>query len=192
MLERTYRWILAKSDSRGAPWWLGAVAFAESSVFPLPPDILLIPMILADRRRWWSLCLLATVASVAGGLVGYLIGYFLFETVGQAVISFYGLEESFLTFQALFREWGTLILLVKGATPIPYKLLTITAGAVQLDLLTFIGASILSRFLRFIVVGALLYYFGPPVQAFIEKRLGLVSIAVLVATIGGIALVRLF
>ncbi|CCG07518.1 YqaA family protein [Pararhodospirillum photometricum] len=191
MLEKTYRYILNKSDTRAAPWWLAAVAFAESSVFPLPPDILLIPMILARRDRWLFLCLLASASSVLGGLLGYAIGYFLFETIGVWVINFYGLEESFHTFKEMFHEWGTWILLLKGATPVPYKLLTITAGAVELPLLTFVLASLASRLMRFLVVGVLLFYFGPPIQTFIEKRLGVVSALVLVLTIGGIAMVKL-
>lgn len=191
MLRGLYDWVMAKAAARNARAWLAGVSFAESSFFPLPPDLLLIPMILADRKSAWWLAALASVSSVIGGIAGYAIGMFLFETVGTWVIGLYHLEAQFQTLAQTFNEYGAEILIIKGMTPIPYKLLTITSGATGLDFWVFIGASLISRSMRFLMVAALLYWFGEPVRDFIEKRLTLVTTIFAVTLIGGFLVVKL-
>lgn len=191
MLQRLYAWTMEKAASRNSRGWLAAVSFAESSFFPIPPDLLMIPMILADRKRAWAIAALATVASVVGGLAGYMIGFFLYETIGRWVIDLYHLEGQFDTLRQTFVDYGAEILIVKGMTPIPYKLLTITAGVAHLNLWVFIGASIISRSMRFFLVAALLYWCGEPIRAFIEKRLTLVTTVFAVLLIGGFLAVKL-
>ncbi|WP_448188595.1 YqaA family protein [Azospirillum sp. sgz301742] len=191
MLKRLYDWAMEKAASKNSRGWLAAVSFAESSFFPLPPDILLIPMVLADRRNAWRIATLCTVASVVGGIVGYMIGYFLYETIGRWVIDFYHLGERFEVLRQTFVEYGAQIIIIKGMTPIPFKLLTITAGVARLDLWVFIGASILSRSMRFFLVTALLYWFGTPIRDFIEKRLTLVTSVFAIALVGGFLVVKL-
>ncbi|WP_298374805.1 YqaA family protein [Azospirillum sp.] len=191
MLKRVYDWTMEKAASKNATGWLAGVSFAESSFFPLPPDLLLVPMVIANRQAAWRLAAICTLASVIGGLFGYAIGYFLYETVGRWVIDFYHLTDKFEAMRQTFLDYGAEILIIKGMTPIPYKLLTITAGVAQLNLWVFVGASIISRAMRFFLVAALLYFFGEPVRAFIEKRLTLVTSAVAVALIGGFLVVKL-
>lgn len=192
MIRPLYNWIVRRSSRPDAVWWLAAVSFAESSFFPLPPDVLLVPMTLADRRRAWWYATVCSASSVIGGLFGYALGYFLFETVGRAIIDFYNMQTSFENFSHLFNQYGAWILILKGATPVPYKLLTITAGFAKLDLTVFAAASLVSRSLRFYVVAVLLWYYGEPIQAFIEKRLMLVTTVFLVVIIGGILAFKLF
>jgi membrane protein YqaA with SNARE-associated domain len=191
MLKRVYDWTMEKAASKNATGWLAGVSFAESSFFPLPPDLLLVPMVIANRQAAWRLAAICTLASVIGGLFGYAIGYFLYETVGRWVIDFYHLTDKFEAMRQTFLDYGAEILIIKGMTPIPYKLLTITAGVAQLNLWVFVGASIISRSMRFFLVAALLYFFGEPVRAFIEKRLTLVTSAVAVALVGGFLVVKL-
>lgn len=175
---------------RRARWVLAAVSFAESSFFPIPPDAMLVPMVLADPKRAWSLAAICSIASVIGGFFGYAIGYFLFETLGQRVIEFYGLQAGFHDFQERFREWGTWIILVKGLTPIPYKLVTIASGAAHFDLLAFGLASLITRAGRFFLVAALLKAFGPPLREFVERYLTLVTTGFVLLVIGGFVALR--
>lgn len=191
MLKRLYDWTMAKAASKDSGKWLAAVSFAESSFFPLPPDLLLVPMVIANRKAWWKLAAICTLASVVGGIAGYMIGYFLYETLGRWVIDFYHLTDKFEALRQTFVEYGAEILIIKGMTPIPYKLLTITAGVAHLDLWVFIGASIISRSMRFFLVAALLYFFGEPIRAFIEKRLTLVTSVFAVTLVGGFLVVKL-
>ncbi|MCW2238104.1 YqaA family protein [Azospirillum canadense] len=191
MLKRLYDWTMAKAASKNATTWLAGVSFAESSFFPIPPDLLLVPMVLANRQAAWRIAAICTLASVVGGIAGYMIGYFLYEAIGRAVIDFYHLNDQFEVLRQKFVDYGAEILIIKGMTPIPYKLLTITAGVAKLDLWVFIGASIISRSMRFFLVAALLYWFGEPVRNFIEKRLTLVTSAFAVALIGGFLVIKL-
>ena len=191
MLKRLYDWTMAKAASKNATTWLAGVSFAESSFFPIPPDILMVPMVLANRQAAWRIAGICTLASVAGGIAGYMIGYFLYEAIGRAVIDFYHLNDQFEVLRQKFVDYGAEILIIKGMTPIPYKLLTITAGVAKLDLWVFIGASIISRAMRFYLVAALLYWFGEPVRNFIEKRLTLVTSVFAVALIGGFLAIKL-
>jgi len=191
VLYRLYAWVMRLAASRNAVWWLAGVSFVEASVFPIPPDALLIPMVVAARERAWRYALVATLASVAGGWLGYAIGWLLYEQFGRAVIAFYQLQPQFDAFTMAFARWGGWIVLIKGATPIPYKLVTIASGVARLDPLTFTLASIGSRALRFFVVAALLWRFGDPVRAFVERRLVLVTTAFAALLVGGYLVLRL-
>jgi membrane protein YqaA with SNARE-associated domain len=190
MLQRLYARILQIAAGPNALAALLVVSFAESSFFPLPPDILLIPMILARPRQAFRLATLCTLASVAGGLLGYAIGYFLFDAVGRPILEYQHAMGSYEALKAGFAEWGVWIIILKGMTPIPYKLITIASGVAQFDLIAFIGASIVSRSIRFFMVAALLWYFGDAARQFIERRLALVTSIFAVALVGGFVVLR--
>lgn len=190
MLRRLYDWTMALASGPRAVPALAGVAFAESSFFPIPPDVVLIPMVLANRSRALRYAAIATVASVVGGLFGYLIGYFLFEAVAQPILEFYGYAEAFASFQARYNDWGALIVLVAGITPFPFKVITIASGATGLSLPVFLLASVVARGLRFFLVAGLLYFVGPPIRTFIERRLGLVFTVFVAVLIGGFVAVR--
>lgn len=190
MFRRLYDWMMRLAGHRRAIPALAAISFAESSFFPVPPDVMLVPMVIAQRSKAFLIAGVCTLASVIGGLFGYAIGFFLFETIGAWVISIYHLEGAMQTFRDEFAQYGTWIILVKGLTPIPYKLVTIASGVAQFDLFTFVWASIVTRGARFFLVAALLWKFGEPIRAFIEKRLELVTWAFLVALVGGFVVVK--
>lgn len=185
VLRRLYDWTMAQAAGKRAPYVLGVVSFAESSVFPIPPDVLLVPMIIAERSKAWFLAFLCTVTSVAGGLLGYAIGALLFDTVAMPILSFYGYAESFRTFAARYNEWGAWIVFIAGLTPFPFKVITIASGATGLNLAVFVVAAILARGIRFFAVAGLLYWLGPPIRTFIERRLGLVFVAFVILLVGG-------
>jgi len=190
MLRGLYNWTMGLAESRYALWALAAVAFVESSVFPIPPDILMIPMILAAPRRAFLIAGIATVSSVAGGLAGYYIGWGLFESVGRPVLEFYGKDAYFDEFALRYNEWGAWAVLIAGVTPFPYKVITIMSGATGLSLTVFMVASIIARGLRFFLVAALLWKFGAPIRDFIERRLGLMFTLFCVLLVGGFYVVR--
>ena len=185
-----YDWVMRLAAHERALPALAVISFLESSVFPIPPDVMLIPMVLADRARAFRIALVCTIASVLGGLLGYAIGYYLFETLGEWVVRTYGMQAGLAAFRAGFDEYGTWIILIKGLTPIPYKLVTIASGAAHFDLFTFVWASILTRGLRFFLVAALLWKFGEPIRTFIEKRLTLLTWLFLIALVGGFVAFR--
>jgi membrane protein YqaA with SNARE-associated domain len=185
-----YDWMMRSARSRTAPHALFWVSFIESSVFPIPPDVMLIPMILADRVKAWWYATVATIGSVLGGVAGYAIGYFLFAYIGEPILKFYGYGGKFQDAAELFQEWGVWILIAKGWTPFPYKVLTIAAGAFHMAIVPFILASIVARAMRFYLVAALLYFFGEPIRDFIEKRLTLVTTAFVVLLVGGFVAIR--
>ena len=185
MLRRLYEWTLAKAAHPRAEAWLALFAFVEASFFPIPPHPLLGLMCLAEPRRAIRFALIATFASVAGGLLGYAIGHFLYESVGVALLNALGMSESFPEAACYLREFGTEIIMIKGATPIPFKLLTITAGFIGMSLPVFIGASVISRSISFMIVGVLFRLFGAPIKRFIDKYLGLVTAAFVIAVVGG-------
>jgi membrane protein YqaA with SNARE-associated domain len=166
-------------------WALAIVAFIESSVFPIPPDLLMIPMIIARPSKAFQIAAIATVTSVLGGIFGYWIGAVLYDSVGLPVLEFYGKTDKFDEFAARYNEWGAWAVLAGGITPLPYKLFTILSGSTGLSLPVFIIASIVARGLRFFVVAALLWKFGAPIREFIEKRLGLMFTLFLILLIGG-------
>jgi membrane protein YqaA with SNARE-associated domain len=190
VIRRLYDWVLALGASKHAPKALGAISFAESSFFPMPPDVMLIPMVLAKREKAWWFALICTVASVLGGLLGYYIGAALLETLAKPILEFYGYWHKFEDFQLAFNEWGLLIVFVFGLTPFPYKVITIASGATGLNLPIFILSSIVARGLRFFIVAGLLYFFGPPIKDFIEKRLGLMFFIGCALLVGGFVAIK--
>lgn len=185
MLRRLYDWTLSLAAHRHARWGLAGVAFAESSFFPIPPDILLIPMVLAERAKAWAYATLCTLASVLGGVAGYLIGYLLFDQIGQPILAFYGYGEAFDSFASQYNEYGVWIVLIAGLTPFPYKVITIASGVTGLNFAVFLIASVVARGLRFFAVSALLWWFGDPIRAFIDRYFGLLSIVFVLLLIGG-------
>lgn len=189
MLERLYHRTMGLAAHRHALWVLALVSFIESSVFPIPPDVLLVPMVLARRRRAWRIAAVCTAGSVLGGLAGYSIGYFLFESLGRPLIDLYGHGEQFARFQASYNAWGWWIVTGAGLTPFPYKVVTIASGVTGLDMATFVLASLLSRGARFFAEAGLLWYFGPSLRAFIERRMGLVATVFFLLLLGGFVLV---
>ncbi len=190
MIRGLYDWTMNLAGHRHALPALALIAFIESSIFPIPPDILIIPMVLAAREKAWRIALVCTVASVLGGLAGYGIGYSLYETVGKPLLEFYGYADKFTQFQGYYHEWGAWIVGGAGLTPFPYKVITIASGVADLDLIVFTIASILSRGLRFFLVAGLLWYFGDPIRTFIEKHLGLLATAFFVLLFGGFVLLK--
>jgi membrane protein YqaA with SNARE-associated domain len=189
-IGRLYALVMRMAESPQAEKWLGLVSFAESSIFPIPPDAMLVPMILARPERAWRIALICTVASVIGGFFGYAIGYFLFQAVGQPIVDFYGYQEGFAKFQAEFQHYGLWIILIKGLTPIPYKIVTIASGVAHFDLLVFGLASAATRGARFFMVAALLKVFGPAIRTFIERYLTWVTTGFLVLLVGGFVALR--
>lgn len=190
MIYRLYSRTLAVAAHRHAMAAMALISFAESSFLPLPPDILLVPMTLAQPRRAWLIAAVCTIASVTGGYVGYAIGYFLFDSIGLPVLEFYHMMDKYEAFKAAFAEWGAWIIVMKGLTPIPFKLVTIASGAAQFDLVTFTIASLVSRSLRFFLLAALLWRFGEPIRDFIERRLMLVTSMIAAALVGGFVVLR--
>jgi membrane protein YqaA with SNARE-associated domain len=173
MLRRIYDWCVAAADKPYALWMMGAVSFAESSFFPMPPDIMLIPMSLARPNKAWLYALVCTLTSVAGGVLGYALGAVLYDSIGQWVIQLYGYGEKVEGFRAAYAEYGAWIILLKGLTPIPYKIVTITSGFAGYNLLLFIVFSLIARGGRFFIVAILLNRYGEWIRSVIEKRLGL-------------------
>jgi len=190
LLRGLYDWTIRLAQHRHATAALFAVSFAESSVFPIPPDAMLVPMILANPRKAWLFAGVCTVASVLGGLLGYGIGYFLYDTLGKPILQLYSQQDQIEHALAWYREWGAWIVAVKGFTPIPYKVVTITSGFAHLDIWAFVLASIVSRIPRFFLVAALLRRYGDPIRAFIEKRLYLVTTLFLLFLIGGFVVIE--
>ena len=193
MLRRLYDWLIAAADKPYAPWLMGAISFAESSVFPIPPDALLIPMLLARPKKAWFYATICTLTSVAGGVLGYVIGAYLYDSVGHWLIALYGYGDKVEAFREAYARWGSLIILVKGVTPIPYKIVTITSGFAGYNLTLFIVFSFIARGMRFYLAAFLLNRFGARVRAAIEERLGFwVAIGAAVLVGGIIAALYLF
>jgi len=190
MIRKLYDWVIGLAEHPHALWALAVIAFLESSVFPIPPDVLMIPMIIARPSKAWIIAGVALVASVLGGLFGYFIGAELFDSVGKPVLQFYGKDAYFDDFAARYNEFGAWAVLFAGMTPFPYKVITILSGATGLSLPVFMLSSIVARGVRFFLVAALLWKFGPPVRDFIERRLGLMFTLFCVLLIGGFVAVR--
>ncbi|UDL95724.1 DedA family protein [Lichenihabitans sp. PAMC28606] len=177
MFKSLYAWVLRLADSPRAPWALGLVAFAESSFFPVPPDIILVPMVLARPERAWRYAAIATIASVLGGMVGYAIGALLFDTLGQWLIHLYGYADKLEALREFYAKWGALFILIKGLTPIPYKLVTIVSGLLSYNFGLFVLLSLLTRGIRFFVLAAILGRFGVPIKAALDRHFGLILIS---------------
>ncbi|WP_319823565.1 YqaA family protein [Thalassovita sp.] len=190
MLNSLYRWTMALADHPRALWVLAAISFIEASVFPIPPDVLMIPMILARPSRAWLIAGVALVASVAGGLLGYVIGAFFYETVGQPILQAMGKADAAAEFNTRFNDFGFWSVLIAGVTPFPFKVITIMSGWTGMPLGVFVGTSIIARGLRFFVVAALLWKFGAPIRDFIEKRLGLMFTLFVLILLGGFYVVK--
>ncbi len=190
MIRSLYDWVFRLARHRHAEPALAGVSFIESSFFPIPPDVLLIPMVLAERQRWIRYALVCTVSSVLGAFLGYFIGAVLFEWVGKPILALYGKDDAFEQVRQWYNEWGGWGVLFAAVTPFPYKVLTIFSGATGLDFFIFTLVSIIGRGFRFFLVSFLLYNFGEPVRLFIERRLGLMFTLAMVLLIGGFVAVR--
>jgi len=190
MLRSLYNRVIALAARPSAPLWLFGIAFAEASVFPVPPDALLIPMALAQQRRAWGFAAIATAGSVLGGALGYAIGFWVFARLAQPIIQFYHYGAAFAAFQHKFAQYGVWVILIKGLTPIPYKIVTIAAGAAAFNFPLFMGASLITRGGRFFLEATLLRRFGAPARDFIERRLGLVTGLLAVGIIGGFLILK--
>lgn len=190
MLRRLYDKTIAYSSSPNAPYVLGLVSFAESSFFPVPPDVMLIPMALAQPKKAWLYALICTVTSVLGGLLGYWIGAALYETLGQWLISLYGYGDRIEQFRQTYQEYGAWIILIKGLTPIPYKIVTIASGLAGYDLIWFIVLSALTRGARFFLLAGILNHFGDGLRQVIERNLGLFAGAIVFFIIAGFVIAK--
>jgi membrane protein YqaA with SNARE-associated domain len=190
MLHRLYQRVLTLAAGPQAPAWLAVIAFAEASFFPVPPDVLLIPMALARPDRAWRYATICTIGSVIGGAFGYLIGYELFEQVAKPLLHVYNYDAAYQSFQQTFAKWGLWVILIKGLTPIPYKIVTIASGAAAFNFPLFMAASLVTRGGRFFLVATLLRFFGDHVRVFIERRLGLVTSAVAIGIVAGFVVIK--
>lgn len=185
MFKRLYHWVLSLSESPHAPAVLAAMAFAESSFFPIPPDVILVPMSLAHPQRAWRYAFICTIASVAGGILGYAIGALLFDTLGQWLIHFYGYGQRVAELKEFYARWGALVILVKGLTPIPYKLVTIVSGLLGYNFAIFVLLSLLTRGARFFILAGALNLFGDPLRLALERHFALFMGIIAVTIVAG-------
>ena len=189
-LKRIYNWTLEKAQHKNAKWYLGLISFAESSFFPIPPDILLIPMALASKTKAIFYAFICTLFSVLGGILGYAIGYFFYNSVGIYIVDFYHLENSFNIFESYYKEFGILIVLGAGITPFPYKFITIASGVFGLNIFLFIIVSIIGRGLRFYLIAILLYFFGEKIKLIIDKYFNILTIVFFILLVGSVFIIR--
>jgi len=188
--KKTYDWTLEKAQHKNAKWYLSLISFAESSFFPIPPDILLIPMALASKARALFYAFMCTLFSVLGGILGYAIGYFFYNSVGIYIVDFYHLENSFNIFESYYKEFGILIVLGAGITPFPYKFITIASGVFGLNIFLFIIVSIIGRGLRFYLIAILLYFFGEKIKLIIDKYFNILTIVFFILLVGSVFIIR--
>lgn len=189
-VRKIYDAVFHLSKENGAVYWLFAVSFIESSFFPIPPDVMLIPMILAAPKKAWNLAGIATAGSVIGAYLGYAIGFYFFQLIAEPLLDFYGYLEKFNSFKELYNQYGAWIVFGAGITPFPYKIITIASGVVHMNLLVFTVASVIARGMRFFLVAWLLKQYGETMRVFIEKNLGWLSVVFLILLIGGFAAVK--
>ena len=185
MFKRLYHWTLSLAESSRATWALATIAFAESSFFPIPPDVILVPMSLARPKRAYFYAAICTLASVAGGIMGYAIGWLLWDSVGSWLINLYGYASRMDTVKAGYDQWGWLFILVKGLTPIPYKLVTIVSGLLAYNFPLFVALSLVTRGARFFILAGLLTKFGGPIKDLLERHFATFMIGVVVMIVGG-------
>ena len=190
LVKATYDYMLNLASRRNAMYFLFAVAFIESSFFPIPPDVMLIPMVLAAPAKAWRIAGIATAASVLGGAFGYAIGVFFFDLIARPILTFYGYMHQFDVFKDYYHEWGAWIVFGAGITPFPYKVITIASGVVHLDFAVFMLASVVARGMRFYLVACLLKKYGEPMKDYIEKNLGMLSVLFLLLLLGGFACIK--
>ncbi len=190
MMKKLYLWLLEKSKHPKAPWYLAFISFTESSVSFIPPDPMMVPMIVAHKDRAWNLAFITTASSVLGGALGYMIGFFLFEKFGLPILEAYGLTQKIEPFQNLFHKWGFWAIVIKAFTPIPYKLVTITAGALKFNFWMFMLASTISRGIRFYLEALIVWKFGPKMNEIIQENIMLVSTLFIALLVGGFFLIK--
>ena len=189
-LKRLYNWTLDKANHKNAKWYLSLISFAESSFFPIPPDLLLIPMALASKTKAIFYAFICTFSSVLGGILGYAIGYYFYNNLGIYIVEFYHLENSFSVFEDYYKEFGILIVLGAGITPFPYKFITIASGVFGLNLFLFIFVSIIGRGSRFYLIAILLYFFGEKIKLLIDKYFNILTIVFFILLIGSVYIIR--
>jgi len=172
-MKKLYDWTMSLAQSRHAPFALGVIAFAESSFFPVPPDVIFVPMTLAEPKKAWYFAALCTIASVAGGALGYAFGALFYDTIGLWLINLYGYAEKMDALRAFYAQWGAIFILVKGLTPIPYKLVTIVSGLLAYNFPLFIALSLVTRGARFFLLAAAINHFGDMIRLKLERHFGL-------------------
>ena len=192
LLKSLYNWTLKKAEHKYSSWILSIVSFSESSFFPIPPDVLLIPMIIAKRTKAWTYALICTLSSVIGGIAGYAIGFFLFNSIGILIVEFYHLSNSFNTFENYYKEYGILIVLGAGFTPFPFKFMTIASGVFSLNIFLFILTALVARGLRFYLLASLLFIFGEKIKILIDKYFNILAVLFFVLLLGSFMLIKLF
>ena len=190
ILRKLYEWTIEKSKHPKAVWFLSLISFSESSVFPIPPDIILIPMIIAKRTRAWFYAFVCTISSVLGGLFGYCIGYFFYNSIGKIILEYYGLTNQFIIFEEYYLKYGILIVIGAGITPFPYKFITIASGVFGLNVFLFTVVSFFSRGLRFYLLSFLLKFFGEKIEKLIDKYFNILAILFFVLLVAGIVVVK--
>ena len=189
-LKRLYNWTLDKANHKNAKWYLSLISFAESSFFPIPPDILLIPMALASKTKAIFYAFICTFSSVLGGILGYAIGYYFYNTVGIYIVEFYHLDNSFSIFENYYNEFGMLIVLGAGITPFPYKFITIASGVFGLNIFLFIFVSIIGRGFRFYLIAILLYFFGEKIKLIIDRYFNVLTIVFFILLVGSVFIIK--
>ena len=191
-IRSLYNWTLLKAKHKYSVWILSIVSFTESSFFPIPPDVLLIPMIIANRAKTWAYAFVCTVSSVIGGIAGYAIGYFFYNSIGILIIDAYGLMNSFKSFENYYNQYGILIVLGAGFTPFPFKFITIASGVFNLNILLFILTAFIARGLRFYLLAGILFIFGEKIKILIDKYFNILTILFFIILIGSVLLINLF
>ena len=192
LLKSLYNWTLKKAEHKYSSWILSIVSFSESSFFPIPPDVLLIPMIIAKRTKAWTYALICTLSSVLGGVAGYAIGFFLFNSIGTLILEFYHLSNSFNTFENYYKEYGMLIVLGAGFTPFPFKFITIASGVFSLNIFLFIFTAFIARGFRFYLLAILLFIFGEKIKFLIDKYFNILAVLFLILLLGSFMVIKLF
>ena len=192
LLRSLYNWTLKKAEHKYSSWVLSIVSFTESSFFPIPPDVLLIPMIIAKRTKAWTYAFICTLSSVLGGVVGYAIGFFLFNSIGILIVEFYHLTNSFNTFENYYKEYGILIVLGAGFTPFPFKFITIASGVFSLNIFLFIFTAFIARGFRFYLLAILLFIFGEKIKILIDKYFNILAVLFFILLLGSFMLIKLF
>ena len=192
LLKSLYNWTLKKAEHKYSSWILSIVSFSESSFFPIPPDVLLIPMIIAKRTKAWTYALICTLSSVLGGIAGYAIGFFLFNSIGILIVEFYHLSNSFNSFENYYKEYGILIVLGAGFTPFPFKFITIASGVFSLNIFLFILTALVARGLRFYLLASLLFIFGEKIKILIDKYFNILAVLFFILLVGSFMIIKLF